>query len=562
MCIKLGQKQKTGLKKPVKCCIMLVMNKTKIQLDYTSNGSVFQLSLPMDVTEIIPEKDSVRLLNAVLERIDYTKLYEAYSRLGRIEYSPKNLFKIVTYGAMCHMYHTRDIENSCRRDINFMYLLGSVENVPDHNTIARFRSERLPHAIDDLMAQLVALLREGGEISGETIFVDGTKIEANANRYTFVWKKSLNKNETKMQEKMKKELPLLASQHGLKFRVGERVKTRELKKLRKQLYALAQQNSITFVHGTGKRKTELQRSIEAITEYLDRQKQYDDYNHSFAGRNSFSKTDRDATFMRLKEDHMLNGQLKPAYNVNIAVDSEYIVGTYISADCTDTRTLIPFMEEIKNYKYKKIIADAGYESEENYTYFEESKQLAFIKPSNHETAKTKKYKSDISRRENMTYDEKADTYKCHAGMLLKPVYTKKAKSDSGYPIEKMVYACDNCGSCAHREKCISHRKDEVLREDRGKRLEVSKNFIRQRNDMEERINTKEGALLRMNRSIQVEGAFGILKQDMDFRRFLHRGKVKVKVEWLILCMAYNINKLHAKSQAKRLGEYLHYPKSA
>jgi transposase len=392
--------------------------------------------------------------------------------------------------------------------------------------------------------------------------VDGTKIEANANRYTFVWKKSLSKNEAKMQEKMKKELPLLAAQHGIKFRVGEKVKARDLKKLRKKLYALARQNNITFVHGTGKRKTTLQRAIETVTEYLERQKQYDDYNHSFAGRNSFSKTDRDATFMRLKEDHMLNGQLKPAYNVNIAVDSEYIIGTYISADCTDTRTLIPFMKEIKDYKYKKIIADAGYESEENYTYFEESKQLAFIKPANHEEAKTRKYKNDISRRENMIYDEKADTYQCHAGKLLKPVSLKKTKSDSGYPIEKTVYACENCSGCIHREKCISHRKGEALKEDRIKRLEVSKNFIHQRNGMEERINTNEGVLLRMNRSIQVEGAFGVLKQDMDFRRFLHRGKVKVKTEWLILCMAYNVNKLHAKTQAKRLGEYLHYPKSA
>ncbi len=538
------------------------MNKTKIQFDYTSNGSVFQLSLPMDVAEIIPEKDSVRLLNAVFERIDYTKLYEAYSRIGRIEYSPKNLFKIVTYGAMCHIYHSRDIESACRRDINFMYLLGSLKNVPDHNTIARFRSERLPNAIDDLMGQLVALLRDGGEISGEMIFVDGTKIEANANRYTFVWKKGLAKNEVKMQEKMKKELPLLAAQHGIKFRVGDKVKAQDLKRLRKRLYVLARQNSITFVHGTGKRKTALQRAIETVTEYLKRQKQYDDYNHSFAGRNSFSKTDRDATFMRLKEDHMLNGQLKPAYNVNIAVDSEYIIGAHISANCTDTRTLIPFMEEIKEYKYKKIIADAGYESEENYTYFEENEQIAFIKPMNHETAKTKKYKNDISRRENMAYDEKADTYQCHAGKLLKPVHTKKTKSDSGYPIEKTVYACDNCGGCVHREKCISHRKDEVLKEDRIKRMEVSKKFIRQRSDMEERIKTKEGSLLRMNRSIQVEGAFAVLKQDMEFRRFLHRGKVKVRTEWLILCMAYNINKLHAKGQAKRLGEHLHYPKSA
>ena len=376
------------------------MNK-KIQLDYTSNGSVYQLVLPMDIGEIIPEDDSVRLLNATMERMDYKELYAAYSRQGRIEYSPKDLFKIVIYGYMNRIYSSRDIESACRRDINFMYLLGR-HPAPDHNTIARFRSERLPYAIDGLLVQLVDLLRDSGEISGETIFVDGTKIEANANRYSFVWKKTITKNEEKMQEKMGKELPTIASEFGIHFHVGDTIKVQEIKKLRKRLRALAKKKGIIFVHGSGKRKTSLQRAIETVEGYLVRLKSYNDYNHSLGERNSLSKTDRDATFMRMKEDHMLNGQLKPAYNVNIAVDSEYIVGTYISSDRSDSKTIIPFMEQLKDYKYKKIVADAGYESEENYTYFEEQEQLAFIKPTNHEKAKTRKYKNDIGRRENMS----------------------------------------------------------------------------------------------------------------------------------------------------------------
>ena len=538
-----------------------MMNK-KIQLDYTSNGSVYQLVLPMDIGEIIPEDDSVRLLNATMERMDYKELYAAYSRQGRIEYSPKDLFKIVIYGYMTRIYSSRDIESACRRDINFMYLLGR-HPAPDHNTIARFRSERLPYAIDGLLVQLVDLLRDSGEISGETIFVDGTKIEANANRYSFVWKKTITKNEEKMQEKMGKELPTIASEFGIHFHVGDTIKVQEIKKLRKRLRALAKKKGIIFVHGSGKRKTSLQRAIETVEGYLVRLKSYNDYNHSLGERNSLSKTDRDATFMRMKEDHMLNGQLKPAYNVNIAVDSEYIVGTYISSDRSDSKTIIPFMEQLKDYKYKKIVADAGYESEENYTYFEEQEQLAFIKPTNHEKAKTRKYKNDIGRRENMEYDEKTDSYTCHAGRSLKVAYVKRTKSPTGYPTETTIYSCESCSDCQFKNKCIPQYKAEKdSTGERRKNLYVSKRFAQQRDKMEKRINTEEGKLLRVNRSIQVEGAFAVLKHDMNYRRFLLRGKVKVQTEWNLLCIAYNINKLHAKAQAGRLGLHLHYPKPA
>jgi len=507
---------------------------------------------------MIPADDSVRLLNAILERMDYKRLQAAYSRLGRIERSPISLFKVVVYGYMNGIYSSRKLEQACRRDINFMYLLGR-EPAPDHATIARFRSKRLADVMEDLFSQLVELLAEAGELSLCSVFLDGTKLEANANRYTFVWKKTTQKKEDKLQEKMKEELPKLASQFGLRFYVGEKIRVKELKKLRKRLYAL--KGDEEFVQGKGKRKSPLQKAIETVENYLARLKQYNDYNHSFGERNSFSKTDRDATFMRMKEDHMKNGQLKPAYNVTLAVDAEYIVGIMASQERSDMGTFIPMMEKLRPLGYTKPVADAGFESEENYTWCEENGQLAFIKPANHDQEKTKKYKSDIGKRENMIYDAENDTYICHAGYRLQATYEKKSKSKAGYPLVTTVYSCTQCAGCPHKTKCIKGASKTPL-EERNKNLYVSKNFQRQRQEMESRINTEEGILLRINRSIQVEGAFGILKQDMGFRRFLLRGQAKVQTELFLLAMAFNINKLHNKIQTNRCGAHLHIPKVA
>ena len=509
---------------------------------------------------MIPKDDSVRLLSMLMERMDYSKLYRAYERLGRAETNPKNLFKVIVYGYMNWLYSSRKLERACRRDVNFMYLLEG-EPAPDHNTIARFRSRYLHDAIEDLFAQLVEILASAGELSMMEVFLDGTKLEAFSNRYTFVWGKRVVKEMAKLQEKMKMELPQIAKRAEVSFGYGDKLEAYQLKKLLNRLKRRQQEMGIEFVSGKGRRKTPLQRDIETVTAYWERQKGYERDIRILDGRGSYSKTDRDATFMRMKEDHMHNGQLKPGYNVVIGVDSEYIVGAMTSSDRSDSKTLIPFLEGIRRYGYKKVVADAGFESEENYTYLEENGQLAFIKPSNYEQAKTKKYKSDIGRRENMPYDGQRDCYFCSMGHAIENAGVKKTKSAAGYPIETTIYECSACHGCPNKEKCVKPGGKKPL-EERSKRLQVSKTFLRQRAEAEERITAEEGILLRTNRSIQAEGAFGVLKGNMGFRRFLLRGKVKVHIEVLLLCLAYNVKKLHNKIQSGRCGEFLHYPKAA
>ena len=532
-----------------------------MQADYTVFETGYQqLKLPIE-TEIYIEKASpVRLVNAVVERMEISSITRSYSRMGRIEYPPRILLKILLYAYMRGIYSTREIERACRENLHFMYLL-SGNPAPDHNTIYRFRSKYLVGHEKELLEQMTAMLVAWGFVSLESVFIDGTKIEANANRYSFVWKKSAEKSRAKLFQKIQAELPALVTTSGIKWHIPKEVEIRHLKKLRKKLYEQRQREGVVFVTGKGHRKPPLQKAIETVEEWLSKLKQYTRDLYICGERNSYSKTDHDATFMHMKEDHMRNGQLKPGYNVNVATSEEFIIGNYISSDRNDVHTLIPFMGYLSRYAVKNVVVDSGYESEENYCYFETlCDTRLYVKPSDHEQRKQRKYRTDISRRENMAYDEATDSYTCAAGKQLTYDHDKLSKTKTGFETITSVYSCKDCAGCPLKEKCIRAGSKKPL-EERNKVIYVSKRFAAQREAMEERINTAQGKLLRVNRSIQSEGVFSMVKEDMNFRRFLLRGRVKVEVEWTLLSLAYNVLKLHHKLQKGRLGTGLVIPKS-
>lgn len=245
-----------------------------------------------------------------------------------------------------------------------------------------------------------------------------------------------------------------------------------------------------------------------MEKYLDKLKEYTQKLHVCGERNSYSKTDHDATFMRMKEDAMGNGQLKAGYNVQHRVDSEYITWISISPQPTDTTTLIPFLkaaEDNLSFKYEKIVADGGYESEENYRYLMENDQAAFIKPANYEKSKTRKYKTDIGRAENMKYDETLDTYICKDGRQLTVSSVKIKKPQSGYERKTILYSCDDYRECPHKKECIKGNNSKKPLEERNKHLQVSKKFNAYRKESLERILSEEGCELRMNRAFRQKG---------------------------------------------------------
>ena len=520
--------------------------------------------LPLNLEAVIPSADKVRLLSQFVEEMDLTDLYRTYDRIRKNAATPRQMLKTVLYAVMNRLYSSRDIETACRRDINFMYLLEGAPT-PDHATIARFRNLHFSEVSEKYLAAMTEWLYSVGEISGKDIFIDGTKIESCAGRYTFVWKKAVTKNQAKVMEKAVSLVLQCEEKYAVKVVYDDKVTLHKLKKLRKKLYNVKEREGLSFVHGTGKRKSRLQKDVELLESYIVKLKEYIKHLHVCGDRNSYSKTDPEATFMRMKEDHMLNGQLKPAYNLQHGVDSEYIVWVMVSQKATDTNTMIPFikgMEEHLGFKYTNIVADAGYESEENYIFIERNGQQAFIKPSNYEISKTRKYKSDIGRVENMTYDKEKDAYTCAGGRALTAEQIKKKRTASGYVRETTVYSCADCSGCPHKSACIRGNNCRTPMEHRNKRLEVAKVFMEKRKACLERITSEEGCRLRMNRSIQAEGSFSETKDGMGYRRYLCRGKKNVLTESILVAMARNLNKLHQKIQSGRTGTHLYELKGA
>ena len=529
-----------------------------LQKDYTLSSLYYQIKLPLDVEILIPADDPVRLLSAFVEGMELSDLYQTYGKIKKDQATPRQLLKIMVYASMNRIYSSRDIETACRRDINFMYLLEG-KPAPDHATFARFISLHFAQCSKKTLAEVSKLLYSLGEISGESIFIDGTKIESIANKYTFVWKKAVTKNQAKLFDKILVLVEECENLYGFRIAYNGKVSLHTLKRLRKKLCRIRQEEGIAFVHGTGRRKTRLQRSLETLETYIAKLKEYNKKLYVCGDRNSYSKTDPDATFMRMKEEAMLNGQLKPAYNLQHGVDSEYITWLDISPRPTDTRTLIPFLKDMELYlpfKYQEIVADAGYESEENYLFLEENGQLAYIKPQNYEISKTRKYRQDIGWMENMTYDEKADCYYCKNGQVLTVQYEKREKTASGYRRTVTVYGSNGCSGCPFKTDCIKGNNCKTPMEDRQKVLYVSKKMKEKRQETLERITSDHGTQLRMNRSIQAEGSFANIKEDMGFRRYLYRGNANVTAQSILLAIGYNINKLHHKIQAGRTGQHL------
>lgn len=480
---------------------------------------------------MISENAPVRLLSAQLEELDYEKLYRAYSPRGRKSAAdPRVLFKVLVHGYLCGIYSSRKLEEACRYRVDFMWLLGE-ENVPDHTTFARFRTGRCREAVEDLFYQFVTKLERMGETDHQAVFIDGTKLESRAGRYTFVWRKSVEKHLAKVKETVK-------SQTGMT----------DLASLRTYLEHEAE--SICFVHGTGRRKSETQRQWETLKALHTR---WEEYEQSLAtmgeGRNSYSKTDPDATFMRLKEDHMRNGQLKPAYNVQIAVNSEYITGLETFSERTDVRTLKPLLQRMEQFhqaRYEEITADAGYESLDNYLYLDSTGQACFIKPTNYDQKKTKKFKQQLGRVENMAYDPEEDCFTCARGRKL---FLRRECTEfrDGRPVTTSWYRCESCADCPCRTQCCRAKDPEQPKE-----LMLQKTFWEKRTQATKNIISERGVHLRLCRSIQVEGAFGLLKNDFGFRRFLTRGKANIRTELFLLALAFDLKKLWMKREHGRL----------
>jgi hypothetical protein len=415
----------------------------------------------------------------------------------------------------------------------------SAMSYPDHNTINRFRSDKLNGVLKQIFSEVVLLLVENGHITLKEAFLDGTKIEASANRYTFVWGRSIKASKERI-EKQLKEL----------WQYAESVAREELENKEPEMFEKIDQEKVRETIGkidnALKDKT-ISKKVKQKLNYARKNwpenlKKYEEQEKLLGSRSSYSKTDPDATFMRMKEDHMLNGQLKPAYNLQISTENQFILGYTLHQTTNDTTTLKTHLESFKE-QYgnmpEVLVADAGYGSEENYEYLEKNSVEAFVKYNYFHKEQCKKWKEDPYRTENLIYNEREDCYVCPMGNKLVYIGERSRISDNGFKQSIRIYEAQNCNGCPVRGECKSSKYN--------KRIEVNPRLNHYKSVVRERLKSERGIKYRKRRPADVEAVFGIIKSNKNYRKFLTRGISKVEVETGILALAHNLGKLAAKN---------------
>ena len=545
------------------------------------NFSFFELSLPDD--------DPVYTLKKVMEDLDFSGLLANCSDKGRTGYNPIMMYAVVTYANMRGVRSVDRIVELCERDLAFIWLTRGQK--PKRDAFYEFKGKKLTSEIlDDLNYQFLRRLQKEGLVTLKELFIDGTKIEANANRYTFVWRGTINYHLAGLLDSIELNFAryntfLQENGYGQKYDIGnaqmfviegmdkvrsviEKNRKRKLSKhkklanntvieidncspleilkLQKNLNTVATGEGIEFVYGKGKRKPEIQQLYEELEHLGQRLMGYKEcFEIMGKDRNSYSKTDLEATFMRMKEDHMLNGQLKPAYNVQIAVENYFIVHGYVSNDRTDYNTLIPVLEKhLKAFGrvLEEVTADSGYCSEKNLLYLKEKGIESYIKLQDHEKRKTRAYAEDISKYYNMKVEvfEDEQFYICHDGRELRHIRTE-TKEQNGYTQTFEVYGCADCSGCEHKARCLYKYNAEKDTE-RNKIMKINEQWEELREKSHANIQSERGILKRQTRSIQTEGHFGDIKENENFRRFNYRSADKVYKEFMLYAIGRNINK--------------------
>ena len=547
------------------------------------NFNFYELSLPDD--------DPVYTLKKVMEDLDFSGLLANCSDKGRTGYNPIMMYAVVTYANMRGVRSVDRIVELCERDLAFIWLTRGQK--PKRDAFYEFKGKKLTSKIlDDLNYQFLRRLQKEGLVTLKELFIDGTKIKANANRYTFVWRGTINYHLAGLLDSIELNFAryntfLQENGYGPKYDIGnaqmfvieEMDKVRsvieknrkrklskhkklanntvieidncsplEILKLQKNLSTIATGEGIEFVYGKGKRKPEIQQLYEELEHLGQRLMGYKEcFEIMGKDRNSYSKTDLEATFMRMKEDHMLNGQLKPAYNVQIAVENYFIVHGYVSNDRTDYNTLIPVLEkhqEAFGSVLEEVTADSGYCSEKNLLYLKEKGIESYIKLQDHEKRKTRAYAEDISKYYNMKVEvfEDEQFYICHDGRELRHIRTETKEQD-GYTQTFEVYGCADCSGCEHKARCL-YKYNAEKDVEKNKVMKINEQWEELREKSHANIQSERGILKRQTRSIQTEGHFGDIKENENFRRFNYRSADKVYKEFMLYAIGRNINKYY------------------
>lgn len=487
---------------------------------------------PASIGDRIAADHPVRLIDKVVDVLNIAPIMATYKGGGTSSYHPRMLLKVLFYTYFNNICSCRRIAQALQENICFMWLSGS--STPDFRTINNFRSYRLKKQIQDLFAELVRLMHRLGYVSLQTQYVDGTKIESASGRYTFVWRASVEKNKAKLE----------ASISSILSDISQAIKEDRKAPVEQQPEQLDAQRLQEEIQQLNARVRELdkkaQKQVQKLTkEHLPRLQKYEEQLQKLANRNSYSKTDEDATFMRMKEGHRKNGQLKPAYNVQISTENQVITNFSLHQCPGDTATLIAHLEQFKaHYQIQstEVIADAGYGSEQNYAWLEENKVEAYVKYNYFHQEQKKKHQADFFHTQQLYYNQQADYYVCPMGQRLEKTGEYERTSALGYTSRVSRYAARRCEGCPLRGQCHQAKGNRVI--------EVNHQLARLK--ARERLLSQQGIGHRKKRAIEPEAVFGQLKSNNGFNRMRLRTLPGVQVDFGLAAMAHNLRKLAKK----------------
>src|SRR5690625_3442761 len=520
------------------------------------NYNMNQLVLPIDLEVKLQENDIAFVVNDLVESIPNEAFDNFLRKTGRPSYHPRMMLKIILCAYTQSVFSGRKIESLLKDSIRMMWLAQGYE--PSYRTINRFRVDP---DVQDILRQLFVQFRcqlvKEKVIDDEAIFIDGTKIEANANKFSFVWKKSIKNYSDKLIENSNKMYDELLEKEiipEIKRESTDELTSDELEEIVEKLEEKVDEYTKKIESceiGSERKKYRSERKLpkEALKRFKDfvkRKEKYESDMEIFGERNSYSKTDPDATFMRMKDDYMKNGQLKPGYNLQVATEGQYALAYDIFPNPTDTRTLIPFLNKIESHFFKLpeyIVADAGYGSEQNYNDIIENRdRIPLITYNSYIKEQKRKYKKDPFKIANWEYNEEYDYYVCPNGQKLTFQYYSNRTDRYGFKRKFKVYQSENCNDCPLRSQCARAKKGN------NRKLFVNEKWEHQKEYIRTKLSKKETGEIYKKRKIDIEPFFGFLKANLSFTRFSVRGKSKVENEIGFALMAVNLRKYTAKNQ--------------
>ena len=506
--------------------------------------------LPLFLSDCLDLLDPVLTFDRLMGGIDLNKYLTDIPEYttGRLRYNPVNMLKTVLFGFMTSGYCSlRELEDNCKVNIRFMYLMD--HQTPSYRTFGYFINEILQDKIENIFNDINHAIFNEEHVDLQHLYIDGSKFEANANKQTWVWKKATEKFRYKLYEKITAEIEEINAEitwSGVQITTNPEYVPDYLNEIVEQLVLLWELDTSTFVYGSGKRKSKEQRHYEHLTTFCQKLQEYiQKIEICGPNRNSYSKTDNSATFMRIKTDYMGNDQLLPAYNVQIGVADEYIAVVDVNHYRSDMDCFVPLMEHFKQtygFYPKYPVADAGYGSYNNYIFCEQNGIEKYMKfPMFKKETKDRKYHEDPFRAVNFRIDEQG-VMRCPNDKAFHFLYRKNVRGNQ-YGRKEELYECEDCSGCPYAEKCKKTDKNRTVR--------INQELTSMHQEGIENLESIHGALLRMNRSIQAEGTFGIMKNDRWYKRIVRRGIHSVKLEVLLVAIGHNLYKYQKKKMRNR-----------